>query len=239
MLSPCPGNSSWSARALERSRLPPRAVGSSLWLFPSSLACGTCSVLLSLHCHSLRSAVLWLGWLLQRKGRRKGGKREGKEVCWWAWTGFLWGCQPGSARWGIDSLWVAGADPRAQAWLGFQGADASRGSWATPGLCWAVWPSQLFPCCFLSPVHGAAESGAVLSLLACFVSKHPCQGAGCSFCSPLALSKQRGSPGCPSGCWEWCLRAQERILTGCASSQMHWASFLILPRNPPAGRSAV
>lgn len=38
---------------------------------------------------------------------------------------------------------------QARAWLGFQGADASRGSWATPGLCWAVWPSQLFSCCFL------------------------------------------------------------------------------------------
>lgn len=42
-----------------------------------------------------------------------------------------------------------------------------------------MWPPQLFPC---------------------FVSTHSCQGQGCSFCYHLALSKQRGSPECPSGC---------------------------------------
>lgn len=121
MLNPCPGNSSWSARGLERSHLL-----SGLWDNPChcSPAPGmqeSCSVLSSLHCHGLGSAVLWQGWLFQRRGRRRGGEREGRAACWQAWTAFLWGCQPGSARWAIHSLWVAGADPCPGHGLGFRG----------------------------------------------------------------------------------------------------------------------
>lgn len=143
----------------------------------------SCSVLLSLHCHSLGSAVLWQGWLLQHKGRRKGGKREGKERK----------CADGP---GQVSCGAASQALLAEVSIPFEWQEQIPGL----GMAWVSGGSdQQRLLSHARAVLGSVAITELTCLLACFVSKHPFQGPGCSSCYQLALSK-RGSPGCPSGC---------------------------------------